>query len=231
MALGRQLSPVNTLVTFCLWAKRAGFKVGEMHGLSTVHPVHAVNSWHYDKDDGGYGKAADINHPSGGAAERTELANAARVAQSLGLGVIFGQHGTNGPARTHQGHLHVDVGPYSNLGAGQVPTHGGGDKITAGVQRVTGAVVDEVWGQDTDTRVEAVRLASKRHGVTFPWGVEHTQRVLGATPDGVWGPRSRARHDVTVKALQAVLGVEADGIWGQQTETAYGVAREIRHRR
>lgn len=232
MALGRQLSPVNTLVTFCLWARRAGLRVGEMHGFTSVNPrAHAKGSWHYDRDPSGFGKGVDINHPAGGAVEREALANAARVAQSLGLAVIYGQHGNQGPTKTHQGHLHVDVGAYSNLGRGQVPTKGGGDAVTRGVQAAVGATVDEVWGDNTNWRAETVRLASRHHGNRHPWGVEHTQRVLQVTPDGDWGRKSAQAHDRAVKAMQRALGVKDDGVWGAATEAAYLVAQDVRWRR
>ena len=83
MALGTQLSPTQTLVTFCLWARRHGYDVGEMHGFSAVHPVHTGGSWHFDSD-GGFGKAADIN--KNGPDERAELIEALNRAQELGLG-------------------------------------------------------------------------------------------------------------------------------------------------
>lgn len=52
MALSVQMSRVSTLVTFCRWARSAGYQVGEMAGFSVVHPVHAAASWHYDVQDG-----------------------------------------------------------------------------------------------------------------------------------------------------------------------------------
>lgn len=231
MALGAQKSPVQTLVTFCLWAQRAGFRVGEMHGFTGVNPrVHTKGSWHYDQE-GGYGKGADINHPAGGHVERTHLANAAAVAQSLGLAVIFGQNGADGPTRTHQGHLHVDVGAYSNLGRGQIATRGGGDKVTEGIQRAVGATPDQVWGGDTHWRVETVRLASRHHGFQHPWGVPHLQRVLGVKDDGDRGGITNAAHDRAVARIQRALGVGEDSVWGGQTEAAYLAAADVRHRR
>ena len=95
MALGTQLSPTQTLVTFCLWARRHGYSVGEMHGFSAVHPVHTGGSWHFDSD-GGFGKAADIN--KNGPDERAELIEALNRAQELGLGVIFAATGPRGSA-------------------------------------------------------------------------------------------------------------------------------------
>ena len=78
MALGPQISPTQTLVTFCLWAKRKGYSVGEMYGFGAVHPVHDAKSFHYDQDHG-YGHAADINWPTGGATEKSKLIEARKV--------------------------------------------------------------------------------------------------------------------------------------------------------
>ena len=83
MALGAQLSPTQTLVTFCLWAHRHGYDVGEMHGFSAVHPVHAGGSWHFDSD-GGFGKAADIN--KNGPDERARAHRGAEPGAGAGSG-------------------------------------------------------------------------------------------------------------------------------------------------
>lgn len=230
MGLGAQRGTTAALVTFALWCKRRGYAVGEMHGFSTVHNVHTKGSWHYDQD-GGFGKAADINVPGGGANERAHLAAAVPVAQSLGLAVIFGRDGKNGVTASHQGHLHADVGAYTNLGRGEVATPSGGDRVTEGIQRAVRSGADQVWGADTDQRVLAVRASTRFHGGQFPHGVAYTQGVVGATPDNAWGPRSSAAHDQTVAAIQRALGVTDDGIWGQGTESAFLSARDVRLRR
>lgn len=120
MALSKQLTPTATLVQFCNWAEAQGYRVGEMHGFSTVHDVHMKNSWHYDKDANGFGKAADINHGVNGPAERAKLIVAMHYARSLGLATIFAWQGTAGVASGHQNHLHVDVGTQSNIGKGLI---------------------------------------------------------------------------------------------------------------
>lgn len=227
MALGRQKSPVQALVTFCLWAERKGYSVGEMHGFGTVHPVHTRGSWHYDRE-GRWGKAADINWRRSG--EPARLRTAAAKAIELGLGVIYAQYGTNGPAASHRTHLHVDVGPYSNLGRGSFAPRGGGDILTENVQRAVRTKADQIWGEDTDRRVSAVRMSSRHKGGRFPRGVKFTQRVVGASDDGVWGKRSSAAHDATTRAIQRALNVSDDGIWGPATDKAYRNARDLRRR-
>lgn len=227
MALGAQLSPTQTLVTFCLWARRHGYSVGEMHGFSTVHPVHTGGSWHFDSD-GGFGKAADIN--KNGPHERTDLIEALNRAQELGLGVIYARDGSAGVSASHKNHLHVDVGPFGHLGAGSFRPRGGGDALTAAVQRAVHATADQVWGADTDKRAEAVKAASTLMGVRFPHGVEFTQRVVGAVTDGVWGAQSRRAHDTVTAAIQRALGRPATGVWNTATVDAYARARDLRSR-
>jgi hypothetical protein len=235
MGLGAQRGTVTALVTFALWCKRNGYQVGEMHGFATVHNVHAKGSWHYDKENG-HGKALDLNWPGGGNTERARLAAAVPVAQMLGLGVIYGRDGTNGPTRTHQGHLHADVGAYSNLGRGEVVTHTGGDVVTSGIQGAVHAHADQVWGPDTEQRTNAVRASTRHHGGTHPHVVTYTQAVIGTTTDGKWGPASSRAHDNAVKGIQVALklrgfyGGAIDGVWGQGTETGFMNARDIRFR-
>ena len=227
MALGTQLSPTQTLVTFCLWAQRNGFAVGEMHGFSAVHPVHTNGSWHFD-DEGGFGKAADINR--NGPDERDQLIGALDRAQELGLAVIFARDGAQGVSASHKGHLHVDVGPFTHLGQHSSTPSGGGDVLTEGLQRAVGAGADQVWGADTDARAEAVKAASNIMGVTFPQGVEFTQRVVGVGDDGVWGSQSRAAHDRVTIAIQQALGLPGTGVWDGAMIAAYDRARELRNR-
>ena len=227
MALGTQLSPTQTLVTFCLWAQRNGYSVGEMHGFAAVHDVHTHGSWHFDSD-GGFGKAADIN--KNGPDEREQLIAALDRAQELGLGVIYARDGVNGIAGQHKNHLHVDVGPFSHLGLSSFMPRGGGDVLTEALQRAVRTGDDQVWGADTDLRAEAVKAASNIMGVTFPFGIEFTQRVVGVADDGVWGNQSRAAHDQTTAAIQQAIGRPATGIWDQATVDAYTNARSLRNR-
>jgi hypothetical protein len=227
MALGEQLSPVKTLVTFCKWAARNGFDVGEMHGFSTVHDVHVAHSWHFDQENG-FGKAADIN--KNGDDRGAQLTAAVERAQELGLAVIFARDGVTGRAGHHRDHLHVDVGPFSNLGQGGFRPAGGGDKVTAALQRAVHLTDDEIWGRDTDTALMAVRAASNLHGVTFPSGVTTAQKAVGAPQTGEWDAASRAAHDRTVAAIRPALGVGAGTIWNDATETAFLDARDLRSR-
>jgi hypothetical protein len=228
MALGVQKSPTQALVTFCTWARRSGYAVGEMHGFSpAVHPVHTQGSWHYDRD-GGFGKAADINR--NGSDERAALLAALDRAQELGLAVIFARDGVAGPAGRHQHHLHVDVGPFSHLGARSFTPRGGGDVVTAALQRAVRLPDDQIWGADTEAHLEAVRAAANLHGGTFPHGVAFAQRVLGVPDDGVWGQQSRSAHDATTAAVRTALGLPAGSVWDAATDTAYLAARELRRR-
>lgn len=227
MALGTQLSPTQTLVTFCLWARRHGYAVGEMHGFSAVHPVHTGGSWHFDQE-GGFGKAADINR--NGPDERGHLIEALNRAQELGLGVIFARDGSAGVSATHRNHLHVDVGPFGHLGAGSFRPSGGGDQLTEAVQRAVHTTADQVWGAETDARVESVKAASTLMGVGFPHGVAFTQRAVGVADDGVWGRESRRAHDRVTAAIQQALGRPATGIWDEAMVAAYTRARDLRSR-
>lgn len=89
------------------------------------------------------------------------------------------------------------------------------------IQRILGAVQDNILGVDTEKRMCAVIKASNWGGREFPWGVAYTQSVVGTTPDGIWGDASEAAHDRTVEALQRSLGVNDDGVWGPETWAAW----------
>ena len=89
------------------------------------------------------------------------------------------------------------------------------------IQRILGAVQDNVLGVDTEKRMCAVIKASNWGGREFPWGVAYTQQVVGTTPDGVWGDASEAAHDRVIESLQGALGVTIDGVWGPETWAAW----------
>lgn len=89
------------------------------------------------------------------------------------------------------------------------------------LQGAVRAVKDNIWGEDTQKRLTAVRAASVMHGSKFPYGVKYTQRVVGTPDDGVWGRMSGLAHDITVEKIQAALGIEPSGTWGEKTEEAY----------
>lgn len=226
MALSRINAPTEAIVALAEYAMANGYKVGEMEPFGHVHPVHSRNSFHYDSSRVGgrrYSHAADINTAGGAsAAERARLALLVPVAQSLGLGVILGLYGTNGPAAAHRGHLHVDVGSYSNLGRGGFRTPKG-SVVPVHVQRAVhfpAAKRDNLYGPNSDSRVQAVRMASTHHGGKFPMGVAFAQACVGTVVDGDWGPKSRKAHDATVIALQRAWGIKQDGMWGPQTDGA-----------
>lgn len=220
MGFGKQSSLASTLKRYLRWAHAYGFRVSEHPAYGGVtRGAHASRSWHYD------GLAADLNWGPAGAppSERANAKFAIKVANSLGLGVIYARDGTVGSAGDHRSHMHVDVGSTSNYGKGlvAVPT---GQRRTQSLQAAAHfpwAQRDNLWGANTDKRLQAIRAASRMHGTKFPHGVKLTQRAVGVTADGKWGPKSRAAHDKTVAAVQRALSVSATGVWGPVTERTY----------
>lgn len=104
-------------------------------------------------------------------------------------------------------------------GGTSAPSTGGYADCTA-LQRVVGAVPDNIWGADTGKRVGAIQLASNYHGNRFPYDKAYLQSILGTPADGVFGPKSWAAHDKMVKRIQAIVGVTVDGVWGANTDAA-----------
>lgn len=230
MALSKQSAPTQNLKIFMTWADAAGYRVNEHPDYGGVTAVHTKGSWHYD------GLAADINWGAPGSprGEAGRLLAALAVAESMGLAVIYARDGVEGAAANHQSHLHVDVGSWSNHGAGNVHS-ASGDLVPWRIQGAVypdGPVVarDNIWGPDTDKRVWAVRQASAFAGELFPYGVEYTQQVVGTADDGDWGDLSRLAHDHAVAAIQRALSVGDDGRWGNGTEGAYQRARKVYRR-
>lgn len=228
MGIGRQAASSADLKAFLKWAKAYGFRVLEHPDYGGVHPVHTAGSWHYD------GLAADLNYgpPGAPAVERDAAAYAIKSAQAFGLGCIYALHGTHGSAATHRDHLHVDVSVSTNLGDRYSTTPRGDRKVhqLQGAAHLAMRRRDNLWGDDTEKRLDAVRQASRFHGTDFPHGVKTAQRSVGVKVDGKWGPKSRRAHDKTVAKFQAVLGVTADGVWGARTERAYLALRKDRKR-
>jgi hypothetical protein len=221
MAMSKQITPASYLDRFMKWAHAAGYHVGEHPAYGGVtRGVHNARSWHYD------GLAADVN--KNGPRERAELIHAMTVATSFGLAVIFARDGVAGVARNHQGHLHVDVGEWSNYGDGDVRARSGDAKVWTlqGAVNMGGADRDNLYGPDTDKRLYALAAAAELGGRRHPYGVAFTQDVVGARTDGVWGPASAAAHDATVSAVQRVLGVAVDGRWGPVTDRAWKLVRK-----
>jgi len=220
LGIGPQKSSSTTLRAFLSWARAYGFRVSEHPSYGGVtRGAHTRNSWHYD------GLAADLNYGPAGApsSERTRARFAIKVADSMGLGVIYARDGTVGSAADHRSHLHVDVGTTSNYGRGLVRAPAG-SRTTQRLQLVAHfplAQRDNLWGTNTDQRLQAIRAASRMHGTKFPYGVKTAQRAVGVTADGKWGPKSRAAHDKAVADLQRVLSVSATGTWGPVTERTY----------
>lgn len=222
MALSNQIAPTSSLNRFMAWAKAAGYHVGEHPAYGGVTPgVHTRGSWHND------GLAADIN--KNGPRERAELVHALTVAASFGLAVIFARDGVVGVARNHQGHLHVDVGQWSNYGAGDVRAARGDAKVwnLQGAVHLEGADLDNLYGPNTDKRLYALAASSAHGGGRHPYGVRFTQDVVGARADGKWGDASRSAHDAAVVDVQRALGVHDDGVWGPATDRAWRLARKL----
>jgi hypothetical protein len=228
MAIGQQQASSHTLDRFLAWAKAHGFRIAEHPDYGGVTPVHTKGSWHDD------GLAADLNWgaPGTSSAERREFEYAIEVAQSMGLGCIYALKGTAGSASTHRTHLHVDCGPSTNLGDRYTRTPAGDRKVQLCQNAVHFPLKqrDNLWGADTEKRLESVRAASAFKGGKFPHGVKFTQKCVGVTEDGEWGEKSRAAHDKTVMELQTQLGVKADGIWGAKTDRAYLALRKDKKR-
>lgn len=226
--IGRQKSSSTTLKAYLSWARAYGFRVSEHPSYGGVtRGAHSKNSWHYD------GLAADLNYGPAGApaSERTRARTAIKVADSMGLGVIYARDGTVGSAAGHRNHVHIDVGTTSNYGRGRVLAPAG-SRTTQRLQQVAHfplAQRDNLWGPNTDQRLQAIRAASRMHGTKFPYGVKTAQRAVGVTADGAWGPKSRAAHDKAVASLQRVVGVSATGTWGPATERTYlSVRKKLR---
>ncbi|MGF0115157.1 hypothetical protein ACQFYA_02365 [Promicromonospora sp. Marseille-Q5078] len=223
--LGKQMSSSSTLEHFLAWARAYGFRISGHPKYGGVKSgTHAAGSWHYD------GLAADLNWGPAGApaSERARVKYAIKVADSMGIGVIYARDGTVGSAAHHRDHLHVDAGSTSNYGRGLVSVSAGQRK-TQRLQAATHFAVrdrDNLWGSNTDQRLQAVRAASRMHGGKFPYGVKVAQRAVGVTADGKWGPKSRAAHDKTVASIQRTLGVRADSVWGAGTERTYLALRK-----
>lgn len=197
MALSRQLTPTRTLLDFLTWAVQAGYSVREHPDHGGVTPgVHRAGSWHHD------GLAADLNHGPDGPVERERLLVALHEAERRGLAVTFARDGTVGSARTHQNHLHVDVGEWSNHGRGLVrraaPAPGAPAPPTqAPVASSAGASSPAL--REVQARLNRDYPAYSRlveDGVDGPRtraAVSEFQRRAGLTADGVAGPRTRAR--------------------------------------
>ncbi|MEN5074532.1 hypothetical protein ABE437_12000 [Isoptericola cucumis] len=220
MGFGKQSSRSSTLKRYLRWADAYGFRVSEHPSYGGVtRGAHASRSWHYD------GLAADLNWgpPGAPASERTNVRFAIKVADSLGLGVIYARDGTVGSAADHRSHLHVDVGSTSNYGRGLVRVPEGQRRTQSlqGAAHFPWAQRDNLWGTNTDKRLQAIRAASRMHGTKFPYGVKLAQRAVGVTADGKWGPKSRAAHDRTVAAVQRAISVSPTGVWGPVTERTY----------
>jgi hypothetical protein len=87
-----------------------------------------------------------------------------------------------------------------------------------GIQEIIRATQDNIWGPDTEKRLNVIRKASAYGGKAFPYGKAFTQSVIGVRQDGVWGPKSSAAHGQAITAIQRAVGAIANGIWSNDTE-------------
>jgi hypothetical protein len=88
-------------------------------------------------------------------------------------------------------------------------------------QQIVHAVVDGVWGPDTDRRCESLRAMRDPLNWHHDLLVLTAQGTLEVTGDGNWGPQSISAWTSSVKKLQRAWGAGADGVWGPGTDNAY----------
>lgn len=198
MALSKQQAPTRNLRAFLAHAASMDYHVGEHPAYGGVtRSVHVPGSWHND------GKAADINWLHGGS-ERAHLLRLIPVAESYGLGLTFARDGVVGSAANHRGHLHVDVGQWSNYGRGPVRAKRATRKVPAGSKSLA-----------TGSRGNRVKRLQHGLNVVFP-------AYADLDEDGVFGELTEA----VVREFQRRAGIKDDGIVGPVTRGAlagYGI--------
>ena len=170
---------------------------------------HINGSRHAATGYGGRACAADMNRDPRGPNSEDERAWFEKVGQHIawghGLSVTCGIYGY---VENHSGsnmHLHIDDGPWSNVGdkrgVFRTPT-AARPALPAwpvrAFQKQRGLVVDGIPGKLTTAAL---------------------QRAVGATPDSIWGK-------ATTAAIQAKVGAVVDGIPGGETYFKLGVAIE-----
>lgn len=231
MALSKQTATVRQIAVAKQYLDANGFQLLESLPYTKVHDVHAKGSFHYDTQVHAGKKqslAADVNWPGGGATERKKIIAVIPALQSMGISVLFARDGTVGSAAKHKTHAHIDVGEWTNLGKGATKTKRG-DLVVHDSQlacHVSTKNRDNLDGPDTTKRLNAVKMASKKHGTKFPNGIKYTQQVIGAPLTGKWDKDSRAAHDATVKRLEAIwkeAGLfkgTVNTIWDAETDKA-----------
>lgn len=91
------------------------------------------------------------------------------------------------------------------------------------------ADVDDIWGHDTDERIQTVRWATR---LQFPNGVAFAQTCVRTPPTGRWDEVSSAalsKEVVRIQAAFATMGYpvkDKAGVWDSSTENAYLASRK-----
>lgn len=189
------------------WASPA---LGDAHLLAAVEDLNALGcvaleyykagnghrkgSYHSNIGIFKYRQAADMNHDGqGDYAERDWFKNVGqKIAREHGLSITCGIYGyVEGHSPGNGMHMHIDVGPWSDLGYGDTRTS---------------------WVAHPTALPFSVRAFQKWKGLTVdgicgPLTTKALQKWVGTKEDGSWGSK-------TTKALQKKLGVKIDGIMG-----------------
>jgi hypothetical protein len=113
---------------------------------------------------------------------------------------------------------------WANLTGGHAPTPPTTNPLEQTwkeTQQIVHAVVDGVWGPDTDLRCEALRAMRDPLNVHNSVRVRQAQATLQVMVDGDWGAKSLSAWTSSVKKLQRTWGTAGDGLWGPGTDNAY----------
>jgi hypothetical protein len=225
------LTPTRNLVVAKAFLDANGFNLLESLPYSTVHKVHQEKSFHYDEDTYKTVKhtlAFDLNWPGSPSTERAKIKSIIPALQAMGVSIIYARDGRVGSAAAHVNHLHGDVGTLSNLGRGSFKTTKKGLVVydTQRLCHMSTKAASNLDSTETVKRLNAIKMASNRHGTKFPYGVKYTQIAIGAPASGKWDTASKKAHDKTVKALETLWKKDKlftgtpDTTWSQATDVS-----------
>lgn len=91
------------------------------------------------------------------------------------------------------------------------------------------ARVDDIWGHDTDERIQTVRWATR---LQFPNGVAFAQACVRTSSTGRWdevSSKALSKEVMRIQAAFAVMGYtvkDKPGVWDASTENAYLASRK-----